>query len=67
MGKEAGWKMTSAQVRDALKGMSAKQYNPDSEDKHMTIWSAVFEPASNKVTYYFYENYDKGVEVAFGK
>ena len=65
-GEAAGWKMTSAQVRDALKGMSAKQYNTDSEDKHMTIWSAVFEPAGNKVTYYFYENYDKGVEVTFG-
>ena len=64
-GEAADWNLTPEQVRDVLKNMSAKQYNTNHESTHMTIWSAVFEPNAKKVTYYFRENYDKGVEVTF--
>ena len=64
-GEAVNWNMTPAKVRDALKAASASQHNSDPNDIHKTIWSAVFEPNAKKVTYYFRENYDKGVEVTF--
>ena len=64
-GETANWNMTPAKVRDALKAASASQHNSDPNDIHKTIWSAIYEPNAKKVTYYFRENYDKGVEVTF--
>ena len=63
-GEATGWKMTPEQMRNTLKAAGAKQYDP--EGKHISIWSAVYEPAAKKVTYYFREDYTKSVEVTFG-
>ena len=55
--------MTPAQMRDALK--AAKAVHDESDTSFVSIWSAVFEPSSRKVTYYFREDYTKGFEVTF--
>ena len=62
-GEEAEWNMTPAQMRDALK--AAKAVHDESNTSFVSIWSAVFEPSSRKVTYYFREDYTKGFEVTF--
>ena len=62
-GEEAEWNMTPAQMRDALK--AAKAVHDESDTSFVSIWSAVFEPSSRKVTYYFREDYTKGFEVTF--
>ncbi len=62
-GETANWNMTPEQMRDALK--AAKAIHDPSNDYFVSIWSAVFEPAAKKVTYYFREDYTKYVEVTF--
>ena len=63
-GEAAGWNMTPEQVRDALK--AAKAIRSEGKTSPVSIWSAVFEPAAKKVTYYFREDYTKYAEVTFG-
>ena len=63
-GETADWNMTPEQMRDALK--AAKAIHDPSDTSFVSIWSAVFEPAAKKVTYYFREDYTKYVEVTFG-
>lgn len=65
-GEETDWNMTPAQIREVLKSVSAHQYASDPTSTHKTIWSAVYEPNIYKITYYFHENYETGVEVIFG-
>ncbi len=65
-GEKANWNMTPAQIREVLKSVSAHQYASDPSSNHRTIWSAVYEPNIYKITYYFHENYETGVEVIFG-
>ena len=57
--------MTAKQMRDTLKAASAKQYNTKPDSKHITVWSAVYEPNAKKITYYFREDFSKYVEVTF--
>ena len=64
-GEKANWKMTAKQMRDTLKAASAKQYNTKPDSKHITVWSAVYEPNAKKITYYFREDFSKYVEVTF--
>lgn len=66
-GEAANWKMNAEQVREALKAANAGQYDDetDESEKHLSLWSAVFEPSAKRVTYYFRENYDKPVVVQF--
>ena len=54
-GEAANWNMTPEQMRDALK--AAKAIHDPSDNSFVSIWSAVFEPAAKKVTYYFREDY----------
>ena len=60
-GNAANWTMNAEEVKDALKAASAGQF----KGKAITVWSAVFEPESRKVTYCFRENYDKNISVQF--
>lgn len=62
-GEAVDWNMTPEQMRDALK--AAKAIHDPLDDSFVSIWSAVFEPAAKKVTYYFREDYTKYVEVTF--
>lgn len=62
-GEAVDWNMTPEQMRDALK--AAKAIHDPLDDSFVSIWSAVFEPAAKKVTYYFREDYTKHVEVTF--
>ena len=65
-GEAVNWNMTPEQVRDALSAASASQHHKDNPYSTLvSIWSAVFEPSSRKVTYYFREDYTKGFEVTF--
>lgn len=64
-GKSNNWNMTPAQMRDTLKDVSVNNTHSDGSI-HRTIWSAVYEPNSNKVTYYFRNDYTKYAEVTFG-
>ena len=65
-GEAVNWNMTPEQVRDALSAASASQHHKDNPYSTLvSIWSAVFEPNSRKVTYYFREDYTKGFEVTF--
>ncbi len=61
-GELAKWNMNHYQMRDALK--AAKAIRDDPNSKLCSIWSAVYEPAANKVYYYFREDYTKYVEVS---
>ena len=47
--------MNAQQTADLLKSVSASQYGYGG----LTVWSAIFEPENQKITYYFRENYDK--------
>ena len=64
-GDDCNWNMTPAKMRDTLKAVSVKKTNSDGSI-HRTIWSAVYEPNANKVTYYFRNDYTKYAEVTFG-
>lgn len=65
-GERVNWNMTQEQVRDALKAASSSQHHRNEQNSTLvSIWSAVFEPAAKKVTYYFREDYTKYVEVTF--
>lgn len=65
-GEAVNWNMTQEQVRDALKAASSSQHHRnDPKSTLVSIWSAVFEPAAKKVTYYFREDYTKYVEITF--
>ncbi len=55
--------MNAESIRDALNSVHASQYSTSGEE--LTAWSAVFEPNSKKITYYFRENYDKPIVVEF--
>lgn len=55
-GTSKDWRMSQAEVRDAMK--SAKQLG-------YTIWTVVYEAAKKKGTYYFREDYTKAVTVEF--
>ncbi|MBO6100448.1 MAG: linear amide C-N hydrolase, partial [Spirochaetaceae bacterium] len=55
--------MNAEAIRDALNSVHASQYSTSGEE--LTAWSAVFEPNSKKITYYFRENYDKPIVVEF--
>ena len=63
-GTDCNWNMTPAMMRDTLSAVSVKKQNP--WGTHITIWSAVYEPNSKKVTYYFRKDYTKAAEVTFG-
>ena len=52
---DADCTMTADKVGETMKSVSAGQYG----SKAMTVWSAVFEPANKKVSYYFREDYNK--------
>lgn len=43
IGQDSNWELTSTEVRDALKAVQRSN----------SVWSAVFEPAAKRVTYYF--------------
>ena len=55
--------MNAEAIRDSLNSVHASQYSTSGEE--LTAWSAVFEPNSKKITYYFRENYDKPIVVEF--
>lgn len=61
-GELAEWNMNHYQMRDALK--AAKAIRDDPNSKLCSIWSSVYEPAANKIYYYFREDYTKYVEVS---
>ena len=63
-GQNCNWNMTPAKMRDTLQAVSVKNIHSDGSI-HRTIWSAVYEPNSNKVTYYFRNDYTKYAEVTF--
>lgn len=64
-GDDCNWNMTPAKMRDTLQAVSVKKTNSNGTI-HRTIWSAVYEPNANKVTYYFRNDYTKYAEVTFG-
>ena len=55
--KAAAGKMSADEVAGVLKSVSAGQYGYD----ELTVWSAVFEPENQKITYFFKEKYDSKV------
>ena len=64
---KGGWEkaeglMTPAEVADTLQSVCIAQYRTEEWDEGMTVWSAVFEPANQKISYFFRENYDKKYE-----
>lgn len=63
-GDDCNWNMTPAKMRDTLKDVSVGP-SANKWGYHRTIWSAVYEPNSNKVTYYFRNDYTKSAEVTF--
>ena len=63
-GQNCNWNMTPAKMRDTLQAVSVKNIHSDGSI-HRTIWSAVYEPNANKVTYYFRNDYTKYAEVTF--
>lgn len=64
-GNNCNWNITPVKMRDILQAVSVKNTHSDGSI-HRTIWSAVYEPNSNKVTYYFRNDYTKYAEVTFG-
>ncbi len=55
--KAADGKMSTEEVAEVLKSVSAGQYGYD----ELTVWSAVFEPANQKISYFFKEKYENKV------
>lgn len=62
-GNNANWYMTPEQIRDALESVKYSQYRTDGLVK--TIWSAVYEPEAEKITYYFREDFTKPIVLSF--
>lgn len=55
-GEAAQWNMTHEQVRAVLNETRYSQY--DKDDTLKTVWSIIYEPTDNKITYYFREDYN---------
>lgn len=61
LGNENNWNLDTNQIKNALKSVSASQFS----STEIAVWSCIYEPESNKITYYFRENYDKPYVIEF--
>ena len=57
LGDAALEKKTALDVAQTLKSVCVANYRKP-EDDDLTVWSAVFEPENQKITYFFREDYD---------
>jgi len=60
-GEQASWKMSAADVKNAMESVSAKNYTVDD----ITAWSIVFEPEKRKATYTFRGYFEKPFVIEF--
>ena len=54
--------MNPDEVAKVLQSVSTSQYRTEEWTEGLTVWSAVFEPANQKISYFFRENYNKKYE-----